>query len=93
MECPRYNRHRHILRAVSASLFLPDILGTTEGVEALAKFLKKSGAFTKTGEPRTSRSAPTMEDIPIPELREEEEEEVDEDDDLWWREGGEEGVG
>ncbi|KZV84744.1 hypothetical protein EXIGLDRAFT_591699, partial [Exidia glandulosa HHB12029] len=60
--CARYERHRHILRAVSRDVSLPEILGTADGIEALAKFLRKSGAFTKTGEPRAARTAPRWED-------------------------------
>lgn len=60
--CARYERHRHILRAVSRDVSLPEILGTASGIEALSKFLRKTGAFTKTGEPRAARTAPRWED-------------------------------
>jgi len=36
---------------VSTTIDLPTILGTEEGIDALAKFIGKSNAFTKTGEP------------------------------------------
>ena len=54
--CPRYDHHRHILRA-----HLPDfdnpaftfahLCEKKRGLPALVKFLEKSGAFTKTGHP------------------------------------------
>ncbi|KAK0491855.1 hypothetical protein EDD18DRAFT_1015918, partial [Armillaria luteobubalina] len=47
-DCPRYDGHREGLHKVSRDLYLPDILGTTEGIGALASFLEKSGAFTKS---------------------------------------------
>ncbi|KAF5379794.1 hypothetical protein D9615_005662 [Tricholomella constricta] len=43
-------------------LDLQDILGTNKGVETLAKFLKKSGAFTKTGNPRNAPEPPSIDD-------------------------------
>ncbi|KAJ7708239.1 hypothetical protein B0H17DRAFT_890829, partial [Mycena rosella] len=48
-ECLRYERQQNILRKISRDLSLPKILGTPDGIEALAKFLEKSGMFTKTG--------------------------------------------
>ncbi|TFY60198.1 hypothetical protein EVJ58_g5302 [Rhodofomes roseus] len=55
-DCPRYEAHRNILRLREASetIDLPTILGTEEGIDALAHFIEKSGAFTKTGEPRAA---------------------------------------
>lgn len=47
----RYKAHRHLLRATSKTIDLPTILGTDDGIDALAHFIGKSGAFTKTGEP------------------------------------------
>jgi len=32
-------------------LYLPDLLGTKDGIEAMTSFLKNSGAFTKNGQP------------------------------------------
>ncbi|KII88618.1 hypothetical protein PLICRDRAFT_54444 [Plicaturopsis crispa FD-325 SS-3] len=61
-ECPQYEEHRHILRNASQTLFLPEILGTDDGLMALAHFLEKSGAFTKTGAPRVPRDTPTLEE-------------------------------
>ncbi|KII85959.1 hypothetical protein PLICRDRAFT_72046, partial [Plicaturopsis crispa FD-325 SS-3] len=61
-ECPRYDEYRHILTQASPTLFLPDILGTDEGILALAQFLEKSGAFTKTGNPRETKTVPLLED-------------------------------
>ena len=39
-------------------------LGTPKGIEV--RFLKKSGAFTKTGHPRAGLHAPRCEDEPDP---------------------------
>ncbi|RDB17330.1 hypothetical protein Hypma_001787 [Hypsizygus marmoreus] len=75
-ECERYNSHRHLLTKDFPELSLPDILGTKKGLEALVKFLTKSGAFTKTGEPRRARTRPRLED--------EEDEEDGEDEENWW---------
>ncbi|KAJ7471919.1 hypothetical protein FB451DRAFT_1251417 [Mycena latifolia] len=61
-ECTLYENQRHILEKVSRDVSLPEILGTKEGITALAEFLDKSGAFTKTGEPRCQPSLPTYED-------------------------------
>jgi len=38
------------LRKISPSIDPREILGTEEGIDALAKFIHKTGAFTKTGE-------------------------------------------
>ncbi|KAK0485344.1 hypothetical protein EDD18DRAFT_1053228, partial [Armillaria luteobubalina] len=46
-DCPRYDGHRESLHKVSRDIYLPDILGTNEGIDALASFLEKSGTFTK----------------------------------------------
>ncbi|KAF8583294.1 hypothetical protein K439DRAFT_1348946, partial [Ramaria rubella] len=50
-DCPRYDAYRHILQMAVPSGHIPDILGTKEGITALAEFIEASGAFTKTGEP------------------------------------------
>ncbi|KAK0216728.1 hypothetical protein EDD85DRAFT_781859, partial [Armillaria nabsnona] len=47
-DCPCYNGYHEGLCKVSRDIYLPDILGMKEGIEALALFLEKSGAFTKT---------------------------------------------
>ncbi|KZV89833.1 hypothetical protein EXIGLDRAFT_576125, partial [Exidia glandulosa HHB12029] len=60
-ECPRYDHYRATLRAASRHIVLSEILGTERGIEALSGFLRKSGAFTKTGEPRAPRAAPVLE--------------------------------
>jgi hypothetical protein len=41
---------------------MADLLGTEEGIEALAKFLKSSGAFTKTEEPKAKPPKPSLDD-------------------------------
>ncbi|RDB27809.1 putative RNA-directed DNA polymerase from transposon BS [Hypsizygus marmoreus] len=96
-ECPRYGAHRHILTKDFPEPDLPELLGTKKGLEALAKFLAKSGAFTKTGAPRGAPVRPLLED-----------EEDNSDGENWWErmersggrseagdseEGGEEGSG
>ncbi|KAF5313927.1 hypothetical protein D9619_013086 [Psilocybe cf. subviscida] len=54
--CPRYEEHRHILRKVSQSIALSEILGTQEGIDALATFLEQSGAFSRDGKPRPAQN-------------------------------------
>lgn len=49
-DCPEYEMYRHILRDVSPGLIISDLLGTREGISALAKFVRRSGAF---GRPTT----------------------------------------
>ncbi|KAG6805447.1 hypothetical protein H0H92_015332 [Tricholoma furcatifolium] len=51
-ECELYEEHRDILREVDNDLDTGQLLGTEDGIKALAKFLTMSGAFTKTGTPR-----------------------------------------
>jgi hypothetical protein len=34
---------------MSRDISLPIVLGTREGIDALAQFIQKTGAFTKTG--------------------------------------------
>lgn len=55
-ECARYAEHRPILEKAAPGLFLPDLLGTKPGIAATANFIKKSGAFTKTGEHKVNHS-------------------------------------
>jgi len=47
--CPQYENHCQILHNVSSSIYMLDILGTKQGIAALSKFLKRTGAFTKNG--------------------------------------------
>ena len=49
--CPLYENHRHILKDASEDIVTSDILGTTEGVEALIKFLDATNAFKKQRAP------------------------------------------
>ncbi|KAJ7833953.1 hypothetical protein B0H14DRAFT_2364015, partial [Mycena olivaceomarginata] len=65
-ECPRYEDQRHILEDVSRDISLPEILGTKDGIAALAKFLEESGAFTKSGLPRRQLELPSFDDEPDP---------------------------
>jgi ribonuclease HI len=46
-ECPVYEAYRYHLRAISPTLTLLVILGTKSGLEALAKFVSESHAFSK----------------------------------------------
>ncbi|OSX55828.1 hypothetical protein POSPLADRAFT_1081796, partial [Postia placenta MAD-698-R-SB12] len=62
-DCPRYAPHRHILRGVSTTIDLPTILGTEKGIAALAVFIARSGAFTKSGAPRPARPAARLEEL------------------------------
>ncbi|KAF5314375.1 hypothetical protein D9619_011893 [Psilocybe cf. subviscida] len=62
ISCPRYETHWDILRKVSPTIALSEILGTQDGVEALATFLELSGAFTHDGKPRHN----TAHQIPNP---------------------------
>ena len=65
-ECPRYTHHRKILKKASRHLSLPVVLGTTKGISALAEFITKTGAFSKTGSPPTKPQAPSFINEPIP---------------------------
>ncbi|KAI5825205.1 hypothetical protein K523DRAFT_398423 [Schizophyllum commune Tattone D] len=65
-ECPIYDQHRRILRKVSEDVALAEILGMSKGIDALTRFLKKRGAFKKTGHPRAEPHAPRWEDEPDP---------------------------
>jgi hypothetical protein len=49
-ECPRYADWRHILLEQSPTLSMTAILGTENGIKALATFIARSGAFTKVGD-------------------------------------------
>ncbi|KAJ3964359.1 hypothetical protein EV361DRAFT_979130, partial [Lentinula raphanica] len=57
-ECPQYDDYRSILQKVSQDIYLADILGKEEGIEALTEFLDKSGAFTLTGRLRKQPEPP-----------------------------------
>ncbi|KAK0496699.1 hypothetical protein EDD18DRAFT_1008615, partial [Armillaria luteobubalina] len=50
------------LYKVSNDIYLPDILGTKEGIEALALFLDKLRAFMKTGSPKQPPMCHTLEE-------------------------------
>ncbi|KAJ7927664.1 hypothetical protein B0H13DRAFT_2553523 [Mycena leptocephala] len=52
-ECETYAWHREILQKVSEDISMPEILATEKGLQALALFLERTGAFTKTGRPRS----------------------------------------
>ncbi|KAG7447207.1 uncharacterized protein BT62DRAFT_1004783 [Guyanagaster necrorhizus] len=61
-ECPLYEEQRGTLRNVSRTMYLPDILGTKEGITALSQFMETTGAFTRTGQLRNERLAPEPEE-------------------------------
>jgi hypothetical protein len=61
-ECEKYAQYRDLLGDASPELSLPEILGTEKGLQALAKFLEASGAFTKTGQPRRETQPLALED-------------------------------
>jgi ribonuclease HI len=77
-ECPLYDDHRHLLDLDGETPDINELLGTEEGLEALAAFLQASGAFTKTGRPRSEYSVPAWEEFIA--SREEEEEQIEEED-------------
>ena len=49
-DCTRYTAYRHILQETSPNILLSDILGTKEGIYALAKFLKSYSALSRSGQ-------------------------------------------
>ena len=63
--CPTYEGYRTILRQASQTLYLPDLLGTKDGIQATASFLEKSGAFTKNGYSPPTPSPPHITDRPL----------------------------
>jgi ribonuclease HI len=65
-ECPRFAQHHHILKKVSRDIVLSDILGTKKGIAALADFIHKSGAFTRTGAAPNAQQPPNFENEPEP---------------------------
>ena len=72
-ECPKYEEHRHILKGADNQMELGVLLGTKKGLEAMAKFLAKTGAFSKTGNNRETKAKPREDDV-----------ENDEDEERWW---------
>ena len=63
-ECSRFSQHCDILKEVSRTVALPEILGTKEGISALSNFLKKTTAFTRTGSIPTKATPPTFDNEP-----------------------------
>ncbi|KAK0492198.1 hypothetical protein EDD18DRAFT_1014683, partial [Armillaria luteobubalina] len=61
-KCPRYDGHRERRHKVSSDIYMPDILGTKEGIEALTSFLENLGAITKTGNPKRPPMRPTLDE-------------------------------
>ncbi|KZT33600.1 hypothetical protein SISSUDRAFT_983617, partial [Sistotremastrum suecicum HHB10207 ss-3] len=52
-ECPLYEEDREVLRSFDRDLSLQRLLGEPEGIEALAEFIRRSDAFTKTPDRET----------------------------------------
>ncbi|KAJ7223825.1 hypothetical protein C8J57DRAFT_1094170, partial [Mycena rebaudengoi] len=48
-ECESNEEHRGLLRETSTQISLPIILGTEKTIRKLARFLRDTGTFTKTG--------------------------------------------
>lgn len=46
-DCPLFDEGRFLLCDVSPSLSLTDLLGTTEGIVALTRYIRRTGAFKK----------------------------------------------
>jgi ribonuclease HI len=65
-DCPRYNLSRHLLEKASPDIVLPTILGTKTGISALSEFLRKSGAFSRSGGPAIPCIPPSFDDEPDP---------------------------
>ena len=59
-----HDHKRHDLRKISQYLWLPDILGTKEGIAALIKFLHDTPAFTRDGHHPKKPPLPTFEHEP-----------------------------
>jgi hypothetical protein len=57
-----YGGQRYLVTEVSRDISLPEMLGKKDGVNALSEFLKKTGAFTKTGRPWEASRLPTPDD-------------------------------
>jgi hypothetical protein len=73
LDCPLYEEHRDVFDNAEIEHEEEAILGTDTGLAALAEFLKRNGAFTKTGRPRPDEQLPTWEDELARELMPEEE--------------------
>jgi len=58
--------NHHILQETSPNILLSDILGTKEGISALAKFLELSGAFSRAGQVPEPPPPPIEEPEPPP---------------------------
>ncbi|KAJ3865979.1 hypothetical protein EV359DRAFT_27801, partial [Lentinula novae-zelandiae] len=63
--CEIYDDYRDLLWNVSDDLDIGEILGTEEGIEALAEFIEKSGAFKKTGQLTPEITEPRLDDATV----------------------------
>jgi ribonuclease HI len=77
-DCPRYAQHRNILVKASRGLSLTVLLGSKKGITALADFLTKSGAFSRTGNTIVKPLPPLLENEPEPDMERELAQEGDE---------------
>ena len=55
---------RDALIRLSRDIFLPEILGTEEGIKALSTFLKDTNAFKAAGRQTVPKEAPRFEEQP-----------------------------
>ena len=55
--CLQYENHRQTLYNISNFIYMPDILGTKQGIATLSKFLERLGAFTKEWDKSTQMEA------------------------------------
>ena len=65
-DCLNFAGKRDALIHLSRDIFLPEILGTEEGIKALSSFLKDSNAFKATGRQTTPKETPRFEEQPKP---------------------------
>ncbi|KAH9476979.1 hypothetical protein JR316_0010895 [Psilocybe cubensis] len=70
--CPRYTEARRELLQASRCIFLPEILGTTQGIKTLASFLAASGAYTQSGTQPLPPKPPSFDDEPVPDSEDDE---------------------
>ncbi|KAH9477900.1 hypothetical protein JR316_0010132 [Psilocybe cubensis] len=68
-ECPRYTEARRELLQASQYIFLPEILGTTQGIKALTSFLAASGAYTQSGTQPLPPKPPLFDNKPVPDSK------------------------
>ena len=65
-----HNQHRDIITKAFPAIDLSTILGTAEGIVALADFISKAGAFSRTGVNMPTPSTPSPDLEPDPNIEE-----------------------